>query len=243
VTGLKEGTVKVKATTSLGKSATKEISVNATSSGGSGSYDPGANPNESVVYIGETITLTASKVFGKEASGSITWTSSDSSKATINSSGVVTGVAVGRVTITAKASSGETATHTVNVIKSSCGNSAVVLGASVDGTHISDRGSFSMNLGETKQLKVIIPSTCGTPKTIARTDGSGSSNRDSIIQRSFIPHKVNRYDKSTWFAGTGFSVSLKAIGRGTTQYNLTVYYYTTDGLGFKSFYHVTVNVK
>lgn len=243
VTGLKEGKVNVKATTPLGKTAIKEISVNSSSSGNSnGGYVKDTPSNESIVYVGETITLTVAKVFGKDTGGSVTWSSSDPSKATINGSGVVTGVAVGSVTITGKSDTGEEATHKVSVIKSSCGKAAVRLSGSYNGTTYSEYSTLTMKVGETVNFKVNIPSTCGAPAKITRTDGSGSSNRDQIVQRGYSPRKANRYNPATWYAGSGFTWVLKGIGVGKTQINLTVYYYTTDGLGYKSFYHLNVVV-
>ena len=59
------------------------------------------------VKVGETITLTAEVLPADATNKTVTWTSSDTTVATVDSSkGVVTGVKEGKVTITAKAKDG-----------------------------------------------------------------------------------------------------------------------------------------
>ena len=70
------------------------------------SYNP---PNNSV-DVGDTLALSVSG-----ASGTVTWTSSNTAVATVNSSGVVTGVKVGGVTITASVNGSVFETFTVYV--------------------------------------------------------------------------------------------------------------------------------
>lgn len=67
----------------------------------------------STVEVGNTVTLTAT-VLPKTAASIVTWTTSDSSVATV-SSGVVTGVKEGSATITATTSNGITVTATITV--------------------------------------------------------------------------------------------------------------------------------
>ncbi len=67
------------------------------------------------VEVGGTVTVTATVTGGTAADTSVTYTSSDTSIATVDEDGVVTGVAVGTVTITATAADGSTATCTVTV--------------------------------------------------------------------------------------------------------------------------------
>ena len=67
------------------------------------------NKTSSTLRIGETVQLNAS-LTPSGASGSVTWTSSNSAVATVSNSGLVTGVAEGNATITA----------TVNALSASC---------------------------------------------------------------------------------------------------------------------------
>lgn len=67
------------------------------------------------VHVGETISLSAAKVpTNTTDTGAITWSSSNTSVATVNSSGVVTGVKAGTATITASCN-GVSATKSVTV--------------------------------------------------------------------------------------------------------------------------------
>ena len=68
---------------------------------------------ESEVAIGNSINLKVDKNYG-----SFTWSSSDNSKASVDSNGVVTGVSAGTVTITATRNDGKTAKTDINVFKS-----------------------------------------------------------------------------------------------------------------------------
>lgn len=113
VTGVSAGTVTITAT-SEGKTATTTVNV-----------VPGPvtsvtlAPTTPSVRVGATIPMTATL---RDASGAaltgraVTWTSSDPSKATVTSTGVVTGVAVGTTTITAT-SEGKSASTTVTVLR------------------------------------------------------------------------------------------------------------------------------
>lgn len=73
-------------------------------------------PPSVALFAGNTTTLTATGTFADgdgNISGSVTWSSNDPAVATVNPSGIVTGVSAGTSTITA--ASGVSQTSTVNV--------------------------------------------------------------------------------------------------------------------------------
>ena len=72
------------------------------------------NPTNTTVGVGETVQLNATLTPNDSTDG-IAWTSSDTSIATVNAQGIVTGVAAGTATITATTDSGRTATCSVRV--------------------------------------------------------------------------------------------------------------------------------
>ncbi len=71
------------------------------------------------VYLGKTFNmkLQAYPVGHNSTNPTITWTSSNTNVATVNASGVVTGKALGRATITARTTNGYTASYEIVVIK------------------------------------------------------------------------------------------------------------------------------
>jgi hypothetical protein len=73
---------------------------------GNGPADPAVtgvvvSPDEAAVNVGATVTLSATVQGDAGVSQNVTWSSSDNGIATVNNSGVVTGVAPGTATITA----------------------------------------------------------------------------------------------------------------------------------------------
>ncbi|MGN1060785.1 MAG: InlB B-repeat-containing protein [Candidatus Coproplasma sp.] len=113
LTGVTEGTVTVTATAG-GYTATFVVTVTAEKVAVTGVIINGATE----VYVGSTITLTATVTPENATNKSVTWTiTSGSEYATIGATtGVLTGVAAGTVTVTATtADGGKTATHTVTV--------------------------------------------------------------------------------------------------------------------------------
>lgn len=97
VTGLKEGSTRITAQ-SGGKSAEARIEVTASTA------QVVASPNSATIILGEELQMAARVLDAAEndlTGRRITWKSSDESIATVNTQGLVTGVAQGRVTITA----------------------------------------------------------------------------------------------------------------------------------------------
>jgi trimeric autotransporter adhesin len=113
VTAKGVGTATITAT-SEGKTGTASVVV-----GSASAATVTVTPSPVTVEAGTTTTLEAvvKNENGQVLTGrTVTWTSSDITKATVNASGVVTGVAVGTATITATSSEGKQGTATVNVV-------------------------------------------------------------------------------------------------------------------------------
>ena len=108
VKGIAEGKTTIRATTDNGKTASCEVTVKkveATSI---------SLPSTKTVYIGETVTLTYTMT-PSNATNSVTWKSTDTSIATVSSSGVVTGKKEGSTNITVTTDNGKSASCKVYV--------------------------------------------------------------------------------------------------------------------------------
>ena len=102
-----------------------------------------------------TLKLTAT-VTPSDASQRVTWSSSDTSVATVDSKGKVTMLKAGTATITAKTSNGKTATVTVKVT----GSITAVTGITLN------QSSLSLDKGATSQLTATIMPNNATDKTV-----------------------------------------------------------------------------
>jgi hypothetical protein len=128
-------------------------------------------PKTPSVVEGNTLQLTATGSYDdgstKNITGSATWTTSDSSIATVNSSGLMTGVATGNATITATSGiiSGET--------------SATVQVANLQSIVISPSNT-SIRSGETKQYTATGHLQDGSTPDITNSVTWNSSNTDAV---------------------------------------------------------------
>lgn len=110
INGKKAGTANITIRTYTGDYATVKVTVK----GPLEIEKVTLNKSKLSIYKGKSSTLKAA-IAPEGAQGTITWSSSDKSIATVNSNGKVTGKKAGKVTITAKASSGVKAKCTVTV--------------------------------------------------------------------------------------------------------------------------------
>ncbi len=112
------------------------------------------------VYRGSTITLIPSFNPIDASNKGITWTSSDTSKATVSDAGVVTGVALGTVTITATTKDGgKTASKTINVYNRSSGT------VHVTGVTLSPK-TADVEVGKTVSLVATVAPDNATNKNV-----------------------------------------------------------------------------
>ena len=131
VTAKKAGTATITATAD-GKSATCTVTVTAATVPVTGVT---LNKTSTSLYVGDTETLTPTITPDNATNKDVTWTSSDSTVATVDQNGLVTALARGTAVITATtADSGKTASCTVTVSRYSSGG-----GSSSSSTSLSDQ--------------------------------------------------------------------------------------------------------
>lgn len=109
VTAVGTGTATITVKTSNGLKAECKVTVKKLEATG-----VTVSPSKADVKIGELLSLSA-KVTPDKAEQKVTWTSSDTSIATVSRNGVIKGIKVGTVTITAKTANGKTASCKVTV--------------------------------------------------------------------------------------------------------------------------------
>ena len=164
VTGLKVGTARITATTG-GKSAVATFTV-----------EPAVAvlelaPATAEVTVGKTVTLTATPkdAAGEPVARTVAWTSSDNTLATV-ANGVVTGVKVGTVTITASAGD-KTATAAITVVPPVAG---VAITPAVDTIVTGDSVKLAATLTDSAGATVTRPVTWASDNAlIAPVDTAG----------------------------------------------------------------------
>ncbi|MDB4346681.1 Ig-like domain-containing protein [bacterium] len=178
VTGLTAGTTNITYTTSSGCSVTETVTIYAmptiTSGGVSG-------PQE--VCVGSTIDFDGSGT----AATSSPWTSSNTSVASIDSDGLVTGVSAGTATITYTDNNGGTATQTVTVnpLPTISGTTSVCIGSSVtltgNGTAATSNAWTSSNtsVATVSSTGEVTGVAAGTA-TITYTNNNGCSITETV---------------------------------------------------------------
>ena len=89
-------------------------------------------PTVGVVDIGSTLPITATVSAGAGVSTAVDWSSSDNTVATVNASGVVTGVAAGSVTIKARSRANLTVSATAAITVQAAGSGTFIGGFGID---------------------------------------------------------------------------------------------------------------
>jgi uncharacterized protein YjdB len=131
-------------------------------------------PATATVTVGNTTTLTATP---RDSAGqplylrAVTWSSSNSARATVNASGVVTGVSAGAVTITA-------------TIEGKSGSSSVTVAAVPVATVTVTPAAPNVTVGQTVQLTATPFSATGQPLTGRTTTWSSSASAIATVSSS-----------------------------------------------------------
>lgn len=159
ITARKPGTVKITAKAES-KSATATVTVTAVAVTGIK-----VSPTSASVQVGKTTTIKATVSPSNASNKTVTWSSANTSIATVNSSGVVTGKKVGTVKITAKAG-GKSATATITVKKAA---------ATVAVTSVTlNKTSATINKNASVTLTATVKPTNATNKTITWSSSNTS---------------------------------------------------------------------
>jgi hypothetical protein len=163
------------------------------------------NSSTLTIGVGASKTITAT-LTPSESSDAISWSSSAISIATVSSSGVVTGVAVGAATITAKTASGVTATCNVTVTPNNVSYTGTVTGHTLSSneTWSGDlllTGSITIPSGYTLTVKpgTIVGIKSGNSTTISVETGGtlsaiGTSSNPIVFRSSSSMPNSNDWD-------------------------------------------------
>ena len=176
VTGVKAGTATITAIAGEG-SATCKVTVTAEKIAVESIT---LDKSEVTITEDETIILTATVSPADATDKTVSWTSSDTSVATVKG-GIVTGVSAGTATITAKAG-GKTATCTVTVEAAEIAVTRVTL----------DKNEASVAEGKTVTLTATVYPTNATDKTVrTRWRPSSPTSNPPLPTRSSVRREAN----------------------------------------------------
>lgn len=136
VTGVNPGSVTITARSNNGKESVIKISV---LDSGDEISSIRINTNGTSLKIGDSLTLIATISPSYAQDKSVTWSSSDSSVVSVNSSGVITANKIGTAIITATSSNGKTATSKINVVSKSVEVTSIQLNKSKVEAKVGDK--------------------------------------------------------------------------------------------------------
>lgn len=147
-------TITCRAADGSGKYATCKVSVESATVNVSSIT---LNKTSASLYVGETTQLTATVSPSSATNKSVSWTSDDTSVATVSSTGLVTAKSAGTATITCKAKDGSGKQTTCNIsVKEYVKPTSITLSAS----------KASLTEGETLQLKATVSPSDAVDKTV-----------------------------------------------------------------------------
>lgn len=166
VKGISEGEVIITATSEEDGSKSDEFNVTVAAAGtgfGDKVSDVIINtPNGAEVAVGDTLALEVTVEAAVGVSKNVTWNSSNDGIATVNASGVVTGVAEGSVTITAKSTEDTTKSDSVGVTVTAGGG-----GGDPEVTQVVvTPDSEQITVGGTAQLEVKVQGDVGVSQNV-----------------------------------------------------------------------------
>jgi len=172
--------------------------------------------------VGETVNYKAKVVDseGTEMSGyTFAWKSNDTSKATVNSSGVVTAVAVGDATITATASTTGSTTVKARPLARSSGDAGTKLQSTLS-------GSLKMNVVKPVDRIEFSPSSLsfdavGELKTVTATLYDADNNEMRPTHWGWGSANETVAEVYSRYSSSSVPASVQSIGEGTTTVSLS----------------------
>ena len=192
VTGIKEGEAKITVTTSNGKSAYCYVQVKKETIEPTGIS---VSPSSKTIKVGETFTVDYS-LTPSNATTTVTWSSDNSSIASVNSStGKVTGVSTGYTYINAKTTNGKTNWCKVTVESPLIKVTSITLSTN----------SVTMDVSETKQLYETVYPSNATNKSV--TWSSSNTSVATVSTSGYVSAKSAGTTTITCKANDGSGVS------------------------------------
>ena len=179
------------------------------------------NKTSITVYNGKTETITAAVIPSTASYTDVNWTSSNTSIATVSSSGVVTGVARGTASITATAKDG-------SGVSASC---EVEVKQYVTKISLS-KTSLSINEGQTETLTATISPTNANDKSVTWTSSNESvatvdqTGKVTAVSKGTVTIKATANDGGGKSASC--NVKVKVIPTGAVDLGLSVYWATCN---------------
>ena len=167
VTALKGGSATITATANDGSDVAESCTVSVTEpTPPTVSVSSITLSGTSALTVGQTTTLTATVAPAEATNRTVTWTSSDASVASVDSSsGLITGLAAGQTTITATAADGSNVTGTCTVTVSAVAVSSITL----------SQTSLNLSVGaEPVTLTATVAPTEATDKTVTWTSSDAT---------------------------------------------------------------------
>lgn len=169
------------------------------------------NNTSTTIPVGSSETLNAVITPSNATDKKVTWTSKDSTIATVDSNGKVTGIKSGTTTITAKSSNGKKATCKVKVITNSTHN--VIIKFSANGGFLSDPYSKSISIKNDLIYKngilytfTLKDGTSTSAKGLPNNDGKNSIN---LAKVGYVTEKGLEWNTKKDGSGKSYSQTQK----------------------------------
>ena len=216
ITAISKGTATIIVKSNNGKTASLIVTVNKSEIDVTSVV---VSTNNVQLEVGGSTTVTASVRPSNATNPTITWKSNDTSIATVNANGKITGVKAGTTTVTAKSNNGKSASVSVSVIKK--GSLVEVTGVVLSKT------SLALVVGGTEQITATItPSNATNPSitwysdtpSVATVDGNGNVTAVGAGKATITAQSNNGKKASAVVTVTAPVIPIAANGKINNEY-------------------------